>query len=96
MLLCTVQENPIEYRGRQLRIDDSWLNVHYAFCNLPVNAVTIGMYVEFFFPESDEYLEWFSDEQLVAVVEQGIMEEAINLIPEEELWNMRWSMIIRI
>lgn len=96
MLQCEEQVNPIEYRGRQLRINDGWLNVHYAFCNLPVDATTVGMYTEFFFPESYEHPEWFSDAQLVAAVERGIMEEAINLIPEDELWKMRWSMIIRI
>lgn len=95
MLQCKKQLNPIEYQGRWLWINDSWLNVHYAFRNLPVDEISVGMYVHFFYPESREHLEWFTDAQLVAAVEQGIMEEAINLIPEEELWKMRWTMIIK-
>ena len=85
MLWCPEQKNPVEYRDRKLKFDDSWLNVYYIMCGMPVTASEVDYYLGYYCPEAKKHPELLLNEFLLGVVIQGIAEESINLIPDDVL-----------
>lgn len=90
MLTCKEQQNPIKFRGREIKVSDKVLNAHYFLCNLPIDERVVGMHIGFALKGDEKNLEeklkTFTDEQLTMIVEDGVKDEFFNLL-DEETWN---------
>ena len=87
MLLNPIQENPVHFEGREIKITDKASNALYQLCKTPITASTIGMYLNAYSDgKMKKALKTLSNEDISNIVEEYAKAE-YTLLCGKEAWD---------